>query len=354
MITVMVPQEEDDELAAFEEDLNAPPATVERRAISATPAQLGRRVLLWAGVTLVAMALVVYGLGPYFQQRDQRRLFDSYRTRIEQAANEATGLAGIEIPTKAPDPGAPVGVLEIGALQVQQVAVEGVSPSQTATGPGHVPGTAGLGQPGNSVVVARHAAFGGPFAGVADLRPGDSILVTTTQGQSIYEVASVRTQSVVPSPSDLPDEDVGSSGPPATEVASVDGALPDPLGGDVVTVDALFGRTADSRLTLVTSAAVAPWNGSLATVVTATLESPPFAPTPQGGRTDSQTGLTGDATAWAPIGLALVAYGLAIGAAIVLYRRSTPRTAYLLTAPPLITCTIVAAEAAARLLPSWA
>ena len=41
------------------------------------------------------------------------------------------------------------GILEINAMQLRQVVVEDVGPDQTRQGPGHAPGTAGVGQPGD-------------------------------------------------------------------------------------------------------------------------------------------------------------------------------------------------------------
>ena len=72
------------------------------------------------------------------------------------------------------------------------MVVEGVDPAQTSVGPGHVPGTAGLGQPGNSVLVVRHKGYGAAFERLGRLREGDQIVVTTTQGQSVYDVTVVR------------------------------------------------------------------------------------------------------------------------------------------------------------------
>ena len=54
----------------------------------------------------------------------------------------------------------------------------------------------GPGQPGNSAIVARRSAFGGPFRPLGSLELGDEILVTTTQGQSIYVVTEVRSDEV--------------------------------------------------------------------------------------------------------------------------------------------------------------
>ena len=63
--------------------------------------------------------------------------------------------------------------------------------------------------------------------------------------------------------------------------------------------------------------------------------------------------MQGDAAAWAPVLLAFLGYLTAVGAAIVLYRRSSPRVAYLLTTAPLLVFTILLAESASRLLPAW-
>ena len=43
----------------------------------------------------------------------------------------------------------------------------------------------------HSAVVARHSAFGGSFTDLAELEPGDFILITTTQGQTVYETTEV-------------------------------------------------------------------------------------------------------------------------------------------------------------------
>jgi hypothetical protein len=51
--------------------------------------------------------------------------------------------------------------------------------------------------------------------------------------------------------------------------------------------------------------------------------------------------------------LAFLGYALAGAAAVVLYRRTRPRSAYLMTAPLLVVATVLIAEAAARLLPAW-
>ncbi|MEZ5145255.1 MAG: class E sortase [Acidimicrobiales bacterium] len=346
------------------EVLDEPDEEVEASRL--TGKAVGVLVALWLLLGLIAVAMVLYLLQPLFQERSQRLLLEQYRASIEKATYEAEGLAGIEVPKRAVPFGSPVGILEIGRIPLQQVVVEGVSSEQTQGGPGHVPGSAGPGQPGNAAIVARRAMFGGPFNAVSDLQVGDQVLVSTTQGQSLYKVESVREQRIVDGGATTSQEDGGGaidvpttsaeSDPENanTDLSSAAGAAdalqapPDSIG-----VDEVYGPSKDDRLTLVTSASALPTNGERATIVVAKMEGKPFAPTPQNGRTDAQTGMVGDSSAWAPVILAFLALVASAAAATVLYRRSTGRVAYLLTAAPLMVFTIVFAEQLSRLLPAW-
>ena len=307
---------------------------------------------VWVLVALFSFGLVLYALEPMFQQQTQSRLLTEYRAQVSQSANQAGTLAGVTVPTQAPELGAPIGILEIGRIRMRQVGVEGTSSAQTQAGPGHVPGTAGPGQPGNSVFVGRRGMFGGPFGKLNELQPDDAILITTTQGQSVYRVTSVAQVSITnPAASSGVAQAAASgglNGTPETESSPVFAQ------GEAARLDAIYGPTTEDRLTLVTSASVSPQNSSRATVVIAKLDGRPFAPTPQGGRTATQTGLTGDSGAWASLLLSLQAFVLAAAASVFLYRRFSPRVAYLLTMPALLAFAVLAAEAGSRLLPAWA
>jgi sortase A len=312
-----------------------------------TPKAIAVAVGVWLVVTAVAIVLVLYGVGPLLEQRAQTALLRDYRADVRQAANQTLGLPGVEVPTRAPETGSPVAILDIPDLKIEQVVVEGVGPQQTRRGPGHVPGTAAPGQPGNSAVVARRSAFGGPFRTLGQLERGDEILVTTIQGQTIYEVTEVRSDEVAdgsgvrPADEDTEGTDGDAEAPPAAP-------LPERL-----TTDELYGPTPDDRLTLVTSASTRPWNTGRATIVVASMQDMPFAPTPQGGRTVEDDGRSGDSSAGAPLMLAAFAYLAAVAGAVVLYRKARPRSAYILTAPPLLAAALLTAEAVARLLPAW-
>jgi sortase A len=345
-------------------------AAPERRPRTITPRWIALGVAIWLAVTLIAVVLVIYGVGPLVEQREQTSALSTYRTQIRHAAAEANGLAGIEVPTRAPDVGSPVAIVDIGAIGVEQVVVEGVGPTETRGGPGHVPGTAAPGQPGNAAIVGRRTAYGGPFRRIGRLERGDEILVTTTQGQTVYEVVTVVSAPVADAPATAPvttttepsttttaaaaaDSEDGAAATPTTEppVRRARTRFEVPPGG--LTTEGLYGPTADDRLTLVTSASSWPWASSRATIVVARMTSQPFAPTPQGGRTAADDGRSADSDALAPLLLAGIAYLVAVAVAIVVYRYARPRSAYLLTAPPLVAATVLTAEAVARLMPAW-
>jgi sortase A len=303
-------------------------------------------VVGWLFGILVGTVIVLYALSPLFQQRDQHKLLGSYRAAVRQASLEATGLYGETLPVEPPATGAPVGILEIGQLHLQQVVTEGAGPAQTETGPGHVPGTAGLGQPGNAAIVGRRSAFGGVFSGLASLRPGEPIVVTTTEGQSLYVVSQVRSVTLTTATvATSPGLGLGQS---ASATPEAPARIPGSIG-----VDNLYGPSSNNRLTLVTSGSLAPWNTGSASVVVATMKTAPFTPTPQQARSTSEDGRAAASGAWAPALLALLAFGLVAWGAVWIYRRGPVRTAYLISTAPLVVATILLAVALSRLLPAW-
>ena len=222
----------------------------------------------------------------------------------------------MKLPTKPPAPGAPVGVLAIPALSLNQVVVEGAGPSQTVSGPGHIPGSSGLGQPGNAGIVGRNAAYGGVFGRLAQLKPGEKVLAATIEGQSVYVVRHVVTVTI--------------------------GSL-----------EPFYRTTHNNRLTLVTSASDVPWNTGHAVVVTAVLRGKPYAATPQESRDAGQLGNSGESGAWIELVLYMFAFVAVTVGAIYLYRRCTLRSAYLLSTAPLVAFTVLAAESISRLFPAW-
>jgi sortase A len=177
-----------------------------------------------------------------------------------------------------------------------------------------VPGSAGLGQPGNSVVVGRRNGFGAPFRALDRLRRGDMIVTTTTQGRSVYEVESVGSRVLGPR---------------------------------------LFAPSDDDRLTLITSASASPLNRDRAMVVTAVMRDLPFAPTSQGALTRAATRIEAGGGSLAPLAIALATYVAVIVGSVVLYRRFRFPVAYVLSIAPIVAATVILGEQVMRLLPSW-
>lgn len=393
MTTVLDPMESTDLTSAGVSDPPEEPQEVEVEESEAPALRLatGPLVALWCVIAVLILGIVLYVIEPMFQERDQGLLLDDYRTSIDKAANQATGLQGVEVPTVAPAFGSAVSVLEIGSLGLQTVVVEGVSSEITRVGPGHVPGTAAPGQPGNSVIVGRRTMFGGTFGDLSSMNIGDEIIVTTTQGQTLYQVTDVGRAELTPDAT--PNTAPAVAAPTTTTTSSTTTTVPvvegtavvetvppaapvpvDPavaeapvestttttvapvessLTGGKLALNSLYGTSTDDRLTLVTSASAFPWNSAEADVVVAVMIGKPFAPTPQNGRMADQTGNTGDTSAWPIVLLSFIFLVATVAGAVLLYRRSSPRVAYLLTVPPLAVFAILAAESFSRLLPAW-
>lgn len=73
------------------------------------------------------------------------------------------------------------------------VVVRGVTDDALAKGPGHYPGTASPGAPGNMAIAGHRSTYAAPFANIDQLRPGDEIRVQDTQQRTwTYRVREQR------------------------------------------------------------------------------------------------------------------------------------------------------------------
>lgn len=160
------------------------------------PAAVSVFVRICLTCALLAGSLVVYALwlSVIPQARAQEDLYGQLREQLAKA--EAPIGGDIE-------PGAPVALLEVPALGLRQVVVEGTASSQMWVGPGHRRDTKLPGSPGVSHIYGHNAAFGAPFRDIAMLRPGEIIHVTTGMGEFNYRVVGVR-HSNDPLPESLP------------------------------------------------------------------------------------------------------------------------------------------------------
>lgn len=169
------------------------------------PVRLALRSVGWLLVgsgVLIALYLVysLYWTG-LTTSRAQERLLDDWVLEVGEIPGAEDPLAG-----EAPETLSPVDVGEaVAALQFHRpgspdapvyseplLIVEGVTDEALETGPGHYPGTAYPGEPGNFAIAGHRTTFGAPFYDLDQLEPGDEIHVSDRSGHRwVYEVVTL-------------------------------------------------------------------------------------------------------------------------------------------------------------------
>ena len=85
-----------------------------------------------------------------------------------------------------------LGIIQIKKIKVKAPVVEGVKPSNLKAAVGHIPGTAAIGQPGNSALAGhRSYTFGKFFNRLDELVVGDEILISTKKEDLTYKVFKI-------------------------------------------------------------------------------------------------------------------------------------------------------------------
>lgn len=164
-------------------ELTAAPVVREARPrVARRPAPLLGTSLLLLAALLLGFVGYVAGLSHVVHARAQTLHYAELR---EQLANGTAPTGADLVPV-----GAPVALLELAGRR--EVVVEGTTSEVLRDGPGHRRDTVLPGQSGTAVLFGRRAAFGGPFAEVAELRRGSEIAVTTAQGRFTYRVTGQR------------------------------------------------------------------------------------------------------------------------------------------------------------------
>jgi sortase A len=280
----------------------APPA---RKPFSSLAMQaIAAQVLLAFCALMVGFLAFVAFLSALPQQRTQAGLERRFATNL----HNARAAIGGAIPA-----GTPVARLDIGRIDLHQVVVEGTGADQLRKGPGHLPVSPLPGQVGNAVIGGHRIAWGGPFAGVHDLRRGDLVQVVTGQGHFSYRVTSIKTLSH----SDL-----------------------SPL-----------RASTDNRLTLL---AAGDLSGSRRVVVVASLTWKPQ-PAPAGRPSllaAGQGGLVGNDGAIPALALWIEVLILTAAGTVAIYRRFPRWSSYLITTPVVLAAVWLVYENLSRLLPA--
>ncbi len=145
--------------------------------------------LLTVSVLLLGICAQLVLLSPLQHRAAQTAGFDTLRGEL---AAGTVAVSQTDQRGRLLTPGTPLMLLEIPQLHVREVVFEGTDSDVLAKGPGHRRDTLLPGQAGTSVIMARAAAYGGPFGHLEDLTPGTTFRITTGQGRFTFRVLDLR------------------------------------------------------------------------------------------------------------------------------------------------------------------
>lgn len=153
-------------------------------------------MIVSSAILALAASLLGYGVwitfvSHLYYDRVQHDAYASFRAELAQAT-APTGPTDPANPKQLVAPGSPVAILTIPEIGLNAVVLEGTSGAVLEGGPGHLRDTQLPGQLGLSEIMGRRAAYGGPFARLSSLSPGQLFTVTTGQGKFRYRVIDVR------------------------------------------------------------------------------------------------------------------------------------------------------------------
>jgi sortase A len=107
-----------------------------------------------------------------------------------------TAESAIGVPERPPaDPYADVPVVKVGTIEIPRIGLvhpvyEGIWLTVIDHGPGHWPGTAMPGQPGNTVFPGHRTTHSHPFRWLDRLAPGDEVIFRVDDAVHTYHVTS--------------------------------------------------------------------------------------------------------------------------------------------------------------------
>ena len=148
-----------------------------RPALVPPPAPAAVAVAMLTGLAVLGIWFVLYAV--FFsgiqESHTQRVLYSQLRYELAQAT---APLGGAIAP-------APIAYLQIPAIGLSQVIVEGTSSEDLASGPGHLPATPLPGQAGNSQIFGRSVTFGAPSANCGSCDPARSLPLPPDKASSL-------------------------------------------------------------------------------------------------------------------------------------------------------------------------
>jgi sortase A len=117
------------------------------------------------------------------------RLYQADQARRFERKLKETNLARAESPGIAISEGSPLGRIEISAIGLAAMMMEGIDEGTLRRAVGHIPGTPLPGQRGNVALAAHRDTF---FRGLRKIRVNDEITLTTLSGSYRYRVDSTK------------------------------------------------------------------------------------------------------------------------------------------------------------------
>ena len=117
---------------------------------------------------------------------------DRAQSALLPAFRDAVRSTTLDAPRATMADGSPVALLDVPQLGAPMVVIEGTSPDDLKSGPGHLHVSPFPGEFGNAVIAARRTTYGGPFGKLDQLHRDDAIRVTTGQGTFTYRVSAIR------------------------------------------------------------------------------------------------------------------------------------------------------------------
>jgi sortase A len=140
----------------------------------------GRNVFLIIG--LLALSYVGFALL-------DARLYQAEQARRFERELKETNLARAESPAIAVSEGSPLGRIEISAVGLTVMVLEGTDEGTLRRAVGHIRGTPLPGQRGNVALAGHRDTF---FRGLRKIRVNDEITLTTLSGSYRYRVDSTK------------------------------------------------------------------------------------------------------------------------------------------------------------------
>ena len=182
----------------------APPRPRPRRSrLIRGLAGVGRSLIAIGVLVLLFVVYQLWGTG-LVTARAQDSLEDDLAARLAEAHTVGGTVPSTVDGAPTPRPGGPAvaatapvappageagGRIEIPAIRVDWIFVEGIGVDDLKKGPGHFPGTPFPGQARNASLAGPRTTYGAPFNRIDELDPGDEIVVTTVQGTFRYIVS---------------------------------------------------------------------------------------------------------------------------------------------------------------------